>query len=202
MKRYVPLAASLAVIAGLCVTIAAFADPDIGGPLMGRIIKTERTVAAMPAGNITGNIALARLTNATATVYQPLDSDLTDLADGSLTGSKVGSGIPGGNITTGNIPLAQLTNATAAVYQPLDSDLTDLADGSLTGSKVGTGIPGGNITTGNIPLAQLTNATAAVYQPLDADLTGLAGKTIKYLTLTNLVYNGGTTTGNVNIVSW
>lgn len=36
-----------------------------------------------------------------AAAYQPTDADLTDLADGSLSGSKVGSGISAANITTG-----------------------------------------------------------------------------------------------------
>jgi hypothetical protein len=40
--------------------------------------------------------------------YQPLDSDLTDLADGSLSGSKVGSGIDAANVTTGLLPAARL----------------------------------------------------------------------------------------------
>jgi hypothetical protein len=34
---------------------------------------------------------------------QPLDADLTDLADGSLSGSKVGTGINGDNITSGTV---------------------------------------------------------------------------------------------------
>lgn len=38
---------------------------------------------------------------ALANAYQGLDADLTDLADGSLTGSKVGTGISATNITTG-----------------------------------------------------------------------------------------------------
>jgi hypothetical protein len=54
--------------------------------------------------------------------YQPADADLDDLADGSLTGSKVGSGIPAGNITTGNIGVDRLTNAVAdTVYDSSDS---------------------------------------------------------------------------------
>lgn len=45
---------------------------------------------------------------AAAAAYQPLDADLTDLADGSLTGSKVGTGIDAANITTGTLPTARL----------------------------------------------------------------------------------------------
>lgn len=118
--------------------------------------------------------------------YQPLDADLTDLADGSLTGSKVGSGVDGGNITTGTVADARIDAALArdsevsAAYQPSDADLTDLADGTLTGSKVGSGIDGGNITTGTVADARIDASIArdsevsAAYQPLDADLTDLA----------------------------
>jgi hypothetical protein len=42
-------------------------------------------------------------TTAAAATYQPLDDDLTDLADGSLSGNKVGSGIDAANITTGTL---------------------------------------------------------------------------------------------------
>ena len=38
---------------------------------------------------------------------QPADPDLDDLADGSLSGSKVGSGINAANITTGTLALAR-----------------------------------------------------------------------------------------------
>ena len=43
------------------------------------------------------------------TTVQAYDADLADLADGSLTGSKVGSGIQAGNITTGILPDARLS---------------------------------------------------------------------------------------------
>lgn len=44
---------------------------------------------------------------------QQYDADLDDLADGSLTGSKVGSGIDAANITTGTIGTARLGSGTA-----------------------------------------------------------------------------------------
>ena len=67
---------------------------------------------------------------------QASDADLTDLADGSLTGSKVGTGIPGGNITTGNIPIARIL-ATDGAGSTLDADLLDgknLVDGVTANS--------------------------------------------------------------------
>jgi hypothetical protein len=98
---------------------------------------------------------------------QPADADLDDLADGSLTGSKVGTGISGDNVTSGTVADARIASTitrdseAAAAYQALDSDLTDLADGSLTGSKVGTGIDAGNITSGNLAVARLNSGTSA-----------------------------------------
>lgn len=83
---------------------------------------------------------------------QGADSDLSDLADGSLTGSKIGSGINASNITTGTLSSSRL-----------DSDLQDLADGSLSGSKIGSGVNASNITTGSLSSSRL-----------DSDLQDLA----------------------------
>jgi len=44
-----------------------------------------------------------------SSVYQAADTDLDDLADGSLSGSKVGSGIDAGNITAGSLGDARLS---------------------------------------------------------------------------------------------
>ncbi|MBU1678322.1 MAG: hypothetical protein KKD86_05625, partial [Bacteroidetes bacterium] len=65
------------------------------------------------------NIASGTLDNAR------LDADLQDLADGSLSGSKVGSGISATNITTGTLSSSLM-----------DADLQDLADGTLSDSKL------------------------------------------------------------------
>jgi hypothetical protein len=97
------------------------------------------------------------------TGFQAADADLTDLADGSLTGSKVGTGIAAGNITTGTLP-----------NSVLDADLQDLADGSLTGSKVGTGISGTNITTGTVADARLTTNVSLLGQTIEyGELTAM-----------------------------
>lgn len=129
------------------------------------------TVANGGTGSTTASAARTALGLAIGTDVQAFDADLTDLADGTLTGSKVGSGIAAGNITTGTLALARggtgATTASAArgnlgvaigsQVQAFDADLTDLADGSLTGSKVGTGIAAGNITTGSLPDARLSS---------------------------------------------
>lgn len=51
----------------------------------------------------------------TANAAQPADSDLTDLADGSLTGSKVGAGVPFASISGG------LSSATVTVTRLVSS---------------------------------------------------------------------------------
>lgn len=53
------------------------------------------------------------VTNAINQLAQPLDADLTDLADGSLTGSKVGTGINADNVTSGTVGTARLGSGTA-----------------------------------------------------------------------------------------
>jgi hypothetical protein len=51
--------------------------------------------------------------------FQAYDADLADLADGSLSGGKVGTGISGTNITTGTVADAQIASAIAR-----DSEIT------------------------------------------------------------------------------
>lgn len=46
---------------------------------------------------------------------QDLDADLTDLADGSLTGSKVGDGVPAANIAAGSLDSDVIASSVAAV---------------------------------------------------------------------------------------
>jgi len=45
--------------------------------------------------------------SAIGVTVQAYDTDLDDLADGSLSGSKVGAGVDGANITTGTLPVAR-----------------------------------------------------------------------------------------------
>ena len=61
-----------------------------------------------------------------SSVYQAADADLTDLADGSLTGSKVGTGISATNVTTGNLDLGTGTIRGEVAIQ------TSSATGSVT----------------------------------------------------------------------
>lgn len=110
------------------------------------------------------------------------DADVTDLIDGTLSGSKVGTGINAANITTGQVAIANggtgASSASAARtalglvlgtdVQAFDADLSDLADGSLSGSKVGAGIDAANVTTGTLPDARLPSSNT-----MDSELRAL-----------------------------
>jgi hypothetical protein len=128
---------------------------------------------------VVGTVSAERFSGDGSALTGPIDSarldpDLQDLADGSLSGSKVGPGIKTANLT-GTIPNALLdpdlqdladgeltgskvgpgikaANLTGTISSArLDTDLQDLADGSLTGSKVGSGIYASRITIGTLP---------------------------------------------------
>ncbi len=62
--------------------------------------------AQLPTGTSSSTIAIGDHNH--SGTYQPANADLADLADGSLSGSKVGSGISAANVTTGNLPITQL----------------------------------------------------------------------------------------------
>jgi hypothetical protein len=106
---------------------------------------------------------------------QAYDADLDDLADGSLTGSKIGSGIDAANITTGTLPDARL-----------DADLQDLADGSLSGSTVGSGIDGNNVTVNTVgtgPLVRQSAAGGTFAFDVDASTDTADGNSFNWVTI-------------------
>ncbi|TXH52739.1 MAG: hypothetical protein E6Q97_15080 [Desulfurellales bacterium] len=130
---------------------------------------------------LTSPIDSSSITNSMATDaevaagYQPLDADLTDLSDGSLTGSKVGTGIDAANITSGTLDSARL-----------DADLQDLADGSLSGSKVGSGIDGNNVTVNTIgtgPLVRQSAAGGTFSFDLDSSTDTADGNSFNWVTI-------------------
>lgn len=90
-------------------------------------------------GDITGTLANQLDLQTALDAKQAGDADLTDLADGSLTGSKVGTGIDGGNVSTGTVADARIDAALArdsevsAVYAPLSAPAL-IGDGTETGS--------------------------------------------------------------------
>lgn len=70
------------------------------------------------ADSITRDTELAAAIAGLSGTYQPLNTHLSDLADGSLSGAKVGSGINGDNITTGTIADARIAATIARLASP------------------------------------------------------------------------------------
>lgn len=128
-------------------TIATTNSATISNLTVAGTFDIGTNIVPMARGGHGGTNAAQALANIGA---QATDADLDDLADGSLTGSKVGSGIDAGNITAGTLDNLRL-----------DADLQDLADGSLSGSKVGTGIDGDNVTANTVGTGLLVRQSAA-----------------------------------------
>lgn len=113
------------------------------------------------------------------TNVQAWDADLDDLSDGTLSGSKVGSGIAAGNITTGTVAAARLGSGTPSSSNYLRGDGTwaTVSGGSTISSPKVYYVT----TTGN-------NATGAVGNPALPYATGTAA------------YNAGVTTGQLFVL--
>lgn len=138
----------------------------------------------------TASATVTYLNSTTAgTLYQPLDADLTDLADGSLTGSKVGSGVPAANIAAGSLGASVIASSVAAgaVGAAQMSANTTIGTVGITidggGSAITTGVKGyvevpysGTIegwtilgdTSGSI-VVDVWKDTYANYPPTDPD---------------------------------
>jgi hypothetical protein len=170
-------------------------------------------LADAPAGTLTGTTLAANVTASSllsaaggtfgtaaftaSGAYQPIDSDLSDLADGSLTGSKVGSGIDAGNVTSGTIAPARLGSGSGGSTKFLREDstfqtITPGGDVSGPASSVDNRVVFFDGTTGKLikdsglalsgsntgdqdlsPYATIVYV-AATYEPGDSDLTDLA----------------------------
>ncbi len=114
---------------------------NVGPPVYNEHANPETNAAIFKPLGVSGNLTVSGggiifgdgsgLTNLDSTELtgtvsnNRLDADLQDLADGSLSGSKVGTGIDASNLTVGTVS-----------NNRLDADLQDLADGTLSASLV------------------------------------------------------------------
>jgi hypothetical protein len=103
-----------------------------GGTITAGSSATVLTTAAGLVREAAIEAAIARDTEVAA-AYQPLDADLTDLADGELTGSKVGTGINADNVTSGTIAEARIHADIAR-----DSEVTTAVSTKLAATDVDT----------------------------------------------------------------
>lgn len=177
---YITLDADLVDLADGSLTGSKVGDGVPAANIAGGTLDTDVMISSISQGAFYSHATIrTNLGLAIGTDVQAFDSDLTDLADGSLTGSKVGDGVPAANIAAGtldtDVMVSSITQgafyshatirsnlglAIGTDVQAFDADLSDLADGSLTGSKVGDGVPAANIAAGSLDTDVIVSSIA------------------------------------------
>lgn len=109
------------------------------------------------------------------TNVQAYDADLADLADGSLSGSKIGTGIDGGNVTAGTIVADRIESTIARLASPPMTG-TPTVNGSNFMARIEEHLTEAEAST----LYHRTNAALAVLGTLNGgSLTNLDGTAIR-----------------------
>ena len=129
--RYYGDGSALTGVAAALVPAAGVQNGVLGGNVITSSVGLSGFYSALP---VRANLGLAIGTN-----VQAWDADLDDLADGSLTGSKVGSGVPAANIADGALG-ANVLASSASVNSIYDNAISGVSASKLSGN-----VPAGNL---------------------------------------------------------
>lgn len=184
-----------------------------GGITVLRILDNGIEVpGTITAGSISGAVAVSGVDLSTVTAAiatkQDNDADLTDLADGSLTGSKVGSGIAAANIasgalaagvsiTPGGVDLSTVTTAIGARVDKAGDTMTgtlNMSNAAITVTPPGAGTAisvGTNSVVAPSLLSLTTSSASGAYASTYLINDGGARPVHHILSYTNAATNGG-----------
>lgn len=134
-------------------------------------LNTKLSSAAIPAVLVDLSTVTTALSN-----KQDLDADLTDLADGTLTGSKVGSGVPAANIADGTMGIVNTGGNAATATGLAGGGAGQLPYQSASGTTLFMpSMASGGIITGNgSGVAPSTATLAGTANQITVTKTGTA----------------------------